>query len=199
MTPAIVPIVEGHAEVEAVPTLLRRLLVHLGVEGVVVARPIRSRRGQIVQSRQIKRLVEIAERDRPGAAAVLFLFDSDDDCPADLAPEVAATATGATALPVGVVMAHREFEAFFLASTEALAAAGRFRADLTPPPDPEALRDAKGAVSRMMLEGDRYVEVLHQPALAAIVDIDAAARGSRSFRKLVAEVERLARAATSTA
>ena len=45
----ILPIVEGFSEVQAVPVLLRRLLVRLGREDVQIARPFRVSRLKVVR------------------------------------------------------------------------------------------------------------------------------------------------------
>lgn len=63
--------------------------------------------------------------------------------------------------------------------------AGRYgiEASATSPLDPESINDAKGWVSNRMPPGQRYRETLHQPALTAIFDLDAA-RAAPSFDKL---------------
>ena len=45
----LVPIVEGHAEVEAVPVLMRRLLAESGQYEVEIARPVRVKRYKVVR------------------------------------------------------------------------------------------------------------------------------------------------------
>lgn len=59
----------------------------------------------------------------------------------------------------------------------------------SPPPDAEALRDAKGRLKNMM-EGRRvYVEVDDQPAFAATFDFKQAFSNCRSFRKFQKDFE----------
>jgi hypothetical protein len=76
---ALVPIVEGHAEVHSIPVLMRRL-------GIDVAKPFRVKRNQIIRPGELERAVLLAVADRARASAVLVLLDADDDCPAELAP-----------------------------------------------------------------------------------------------------------------
>ena len=91
---------------------------------------------------------------------------------------------------IAVVLATREFEAWFLAAAESLAAAGKLAAGTVAPPDPESVNDPKGWLGQRM--GSRYSEPRHQPALAAMFDL-VAARSAPSFAKLEREVDRLLR------
>jgi hypothetical protein len=93
-------------------------------------------------------------------------------------------------LPVAVVLAKQEFEAWFLAAAESLRGARGLRSDLESPRDPEGIRGAKEWL-RERMEGDRhYVETLDQPALAARFSIEEARRAA-SFDKCYREVLRL--------
>jgi len=56
---------------------------------------------------------------------------------------------------------------------------------------PESLRDAKGIITRHMVGSRAYSETLDQPALTALLNIQAARRRSASFDKCCREVERL--------
>jgi hypothetical protein len=118
-------------------------------------------------------------------------MDADDECPVKLAAGVERRAEShAKEHRIGVVIANREYEAWFLAGAASLAGKRRFTANLKHPSSPDAIRDAKGWLSQHMTEG-RYHEVLDQPALSAVFDIAAATQGSRSLRKLVETVDRL--------
>jgi hypothetical protein len=64
--------------------------------------------------------------------------------------------------------------------------------DLAPPPDPEAVRDAKGWLSDRTPRGRSYKPTVDQAALAQIFDLDLA-QGARSFRKFIKDVLELAR------
>lgn len=177
----IVPIVEGHGEVEAVPVLLRRLAADLGT-WLDVARPIRIPKGKLVKEGELRRAVQLAGRLSAPGDAILVLLDADEDFPAQLASELRVWASSERGdRRISVVFAKREFEAWFLAAAESLVARKRLATGVTPPADPEAVSDAKGWLSRAM--GRHYSETLDQPALAAEFDLVAAGR-CPSFAKL---------------
>jgi hypothetical protein len=82
------PIVEGHGEVAAVPVLLRRLLWdHALCFGMDVGAPIRRTSSQFRREDEVRRMVRLALL-QPDCAAVLLLFDGEDDCPYELAAKV---------------------------------------------------------------------------------------------------------------
>ena len=116
---------------------------------------------------------------------MLILFDADDDCPRECAPEFEAWAGEASRdVPCAVVMANREYEAWFLASIESLRDTTHIRADAVDHPEPERPRNAKGEMKKRM-EGGRYLATVHQAPLTASFDLAAAYRRCRSFRRLV--------------
>jgi len=191
--PEIHPVVEGYGEVEAVRVLLPRVLDHLGEQHVPIGPPIRHPRSKLVTKEGIEKVVGIAKR-RPRCGAVLIIFDADDDCPRTLGPQLrlwAEQAAGSTV--VGLILARSEYESWFLASIESIR--GKRGVSPTAPvvPDPESIRDAKGWLSRQMPALHPYKETTDQPALSAEINIKSALSRSRSFRKLVKEVEQVAR------
>jgi hypothetical protein len=190
MPQAIVPIVEGQSEVESVPLLLRRILGRLAAWHVQVARPFRVKRTRVSRPGEIERAVKQAVRDREGVAAVLVLLDAEDDCPARLGPELLGRCRQQTELPVAVVLANRELEAWFLGAKDSLRGICGIRSDAGPPSDPEAIRGAKERLTRNMVNR-RYVEVDDQPALAKRVDLDLARRRCASFNRLHRSLEDL--------
>ncbi|MDQ2798116.1 MAG: DUF4276 family protein, partial [Armatimonadota bacterium] len=129
---------------------------------------------------------------KPDACAVLVLFDADDDCASTYVPHMLAWAREAVPrMPCGVVMARREYEAWFLAAVESLRGQRRIRLDAVYPDDPEKVRAAKGVISRFMPLNTPYAETADQPALSAQFDLKMAYHGASSFRKLVKEVCRI--------
>jgi hypothetical protein len=66
--------------------------------------------------------------------------------------------------------------------------------DLKPPPDPEAIRDAKGWLKKHMT-GHKYSETVHQPLFARHFDLQAA-RNAPSFAHCCDEIARLITALT---
>lgn len=180
----IQPIVEGHGEVEAVPVLLRRLRDAAGAFHLHFGAPIRRPRSQLVREETLRQSIELARR-QPGCGSILLLLDGDEACPREMAPrlqEWAAAAAGG--IPCAVVMAHREYEAWFLASVESLRGHRGVRIDAVAPLEPEAARGAKEALERLMAADRSYHETTDQPAMTALFDMAAAYRRSRSFRRM---------------
>jgi Domain of unknown function (DUF4276) len=191
MVGVIVSIVEGQAEVEALPVLVRRVLADLGAAGVGVARPFRVRRNRIVRAGELERALVQSARARPRAGAFLVVVDADDDCPVGLGNELLRRSRQATQLPVSVVLAQREFEAWFLGAKESLRGVRGIRDDAVAPDHPESIRGAKERLTANMAQGS-YVEVDDQPALAARMDFALARGRCPSFAKLWREIESLA-------
>ena len=190
----IQPIVEGHGEVEAVPILLRRLLAEAQAWGIQAGKSIRRTRDQLVHEPELERSVHIA-LEQPDCGAILILFDGDDDCPAELGPRLQRVASqAARGTPCEVVMAHREYEAWFLAGFDSLRGHKMIHDHAEPPQDPERPRDAKRRFERMMRPRMSYVERVDQPKFTARFDLPGARRRSRSFRKLTKSFGSLLRA-----
>lgn len=177
----IQPIVEGHGEVSAVPVLLRRLRDEGQAFTLDIGRPIRRRRNELVNSDEVARVVRVALL-QPGCAGILIVFDADDDCPKELGPRVQAWAQAAAgAVPCAVVIANREYEAWFLSTLE-------------PPHEaPESVRGAKEELRRR-LPGRDYSETVDQASMTALLDLAGAHQRCRSFRRMVRAFEILARA-----
>jgi hypothetical protein len=190
----IAPVVEGHGEVAALPVLLRRVGELIAPDSWIdVHPPIRVNRGTLLKAGQLERYVELAARSSE-RAAVLVLLDADDDCPAELGPDLLRRARAQRPeRQIAVVIAMREFEAWFLAAAESVAGQRGLSPDLKPPPDPEAIRDAKGWLQDRRTDGLAYGPTIDQPALTATFDLELARTRSASLDKLWREVERLAR------
>lgn len=193
MTHTIVCIVEGDGEVRAIPVLLRRMAEAKGLHTLNVPPPIRVHRDQFLRrAEEFRRKLLLATAKAQGGS-VLVVLDADDDCPVTLAQDVTVRASPFThGVSLHVVIANREYEAWLLAAAGSLAGRRGLRGELGVPPDPDAVRNAKGWLSERMPSG-RYHEVSDQPALTALFDLDAARRNSRSFRKLADTFEQLTR------
>jgi len=187
----IQPIVEGHGDVAALPVLLRRLVEQAGVWTVDVGKPIRRPRHRLVREAGVRQAVRLALA-QPDCGAVLVLLDGDADCPAELGPTVQEWATAAAGdVPCRVVLAHREYEAWFLAAIESLRDRRNVRSDADPHTDPEKPRGAKEQLEKRMRRG--YLETVDQPAFSAVFSLPCAYRRSRSFRKLASSFANLVR------
>ena len=193
MTPIKVGcVVEGHGEVKALPVLLRRMGISIDPDVYLeIMPPIRRPRGSLVSKQgELERAVELAALKARPHGGVFVLLDSDDDCPAELAPKLLSRAQAAgIGLPVAVILPKREFEAWFLAAAESLRGKRGLPIDLEPPRDAEEIRGAKGWL-RERMAGRTYSETIDQPALAALFDLNRA-RAASSFDKCYRELERL--------
>jgi len=192
MTKKVVPIVEGHGEEDAVPILLRKLICeHLQACDIEVDRPIRKKRSELVNPDELARWVRIAAQVA-GCVGIVVIFDADDDCAATLGPQLTEFAREhIESIPVYVVLAVREYESWLLASIDSLKGKAGLRQDPElPSGGPESKRDAKGWIERNMIERP-YVETLHQAKMTNWLDVNLAAKNSRSFRKLLNDVEDL--------
>src|ERR1700677_4669319 len=91
----IVPIVEGHGEVEAVPLLIRRIIdLKLNtLARINIAKPIRVQKHALINREgELGRVLQLAYLKTQQPGFVLILLDADDDCPATLGPSLLATA-----------------------------------------------------------------------------------------------------------
>lgn len=191
MSLAVAAIVEGHAEVESVPLLLRRIFAQLGASDIQVARPFRVKRNRVVKPGELERAISQTIRDRSAVGGIMVLIDSDDDCPAQLGPQLVDRAKKVTRLPVAVVLANREFECWFLGSKESLRGINGILEDATVPLNPENIRGAKEHLTRNMARGRRYLEVDDQATFAEKFDLNAARRWCPSFDKFFRGAEGL--------
>jgi hypothetical protein len=190
----ILPIVEGHGESTAVPILIRRIVAHYAPDMYAhVGQVIRVKRTELIQAGGLERIVELAARQTTRSDGILILLDADDDCPREVADELAARAKKTRPdRTISVVAANREYEAWFLAAARSLRGKRGLVDDLEPPPNPEAIRDAKGWLAKRTTQGFSYKPTIDQPALTQLFDLEQA-YAARSFRKIVKEVIALAR------
>ncbi len=198
MSVKIVAIVEGQGEVKSIPVLLGKILQSMNVYTVQPDyKPVRQHRQKIVKEGELEKAVELAIRTRNDVGALLVLLDADDDCPALLGPELLRRAREATQVPVAVVLAKKEFEAWFLGSLESLRDFGGVPADAEAPDDPEVV-DGKGRLKSLCL-GTRYSSTLHQVAFVSRMDIDLCRQRCPSFDKFFRDVEALVKAVVPVA
>ncbi|MFD0884698.1 DUF4276 family protein [Streptosporangium algeriense] len=157
-----------------------------------ISPPRRVPRSRLVARGGVENAVLQASYQLTGAGGILLLIDSDDDCPATLGPELLRRACEARGdREISVVLACREFEAWFLAAAESLSGHRGLADPLLPPPDPEGIRGAKEWLSARKSDGTRYRETVDQAALAALFDLEQARKAAPSFDKFWRDVERL--------
>lgn len=184
-------IVEGHGDVKAVPILIRRIATDLYPELTILTYPTRIPRTKLVKVNSLERTIELMVRRIGRQGAIFIILDSDDDCPAKLGPELLQQAVNVRSdLPIAVVLAKREFEAWFLAAAESLRGQRGLKNDLQLPSNPEGIRDAKGWLSSQMEGNITYNERNDQPAFTARFDFEQA-RHADSFDKCYRDIVRL--------
>jgi Domain of unknown function (DUF4276) len=193
--PVIASIVEGHGEVQAVPILLHRLARVLAPAlTVITPLPIRISRSRLgPQFQEFERALELAARYARAGGGVLVLLDADDDCPAELGPDLLRRVrTAHSDLPIALALAKFEFESWFIAAAASLRGHADLADDLPIHPDPESIRGAKEWLSQRKMGRHAYVETLDQPTLTRQMDLQSARQAS-SFDKFYREVEKLLR------
>jgi len=184
--------VEGHGEVDAVPTLIKRVARLLDPPVYPqIPPPIRKSRGSLINGRDVlENAVEQAARLTGGRGGIFILIDSDDDCPANLGAQLLNRARAKRSnLPLSVVLANREYEAWLIAAAPSLQGKQGLRDDLQAPPNPENIRGAKGWLERNMI-GKGYSETTDQALLTQAFDIHAAL-SARSFRKCYQDLSQM--------
>jgi hypothetical protein len=146
---------------------------------------------RIVKDGELERTVELVARQVGPGGAILILLDADDDCPATLGPQLRARALAHRSdRLVFVVLAKREFESWFIAAAESLAGKRTLNTVLPWVPEPENIHGAKEWLGVNMAPERGYSETLDQPAFAAEMDIEMAARAP-SFAKLLKDLKGL--------
>ena len=188
----IAAIVEGHGECEAVPILIRRIAQAIDPGFVPkVLSPLRVPATRLLKEGEIERSVALAGRKLQGRGGIVIIVDCDweNGCPAEDGPVLLKRAFATRSdLPIAVVLAKREFEAWFLAAAESLRGKLGLPGNLESPGDPEGIRGAKEWLSDRMPLGRSYAETTDQPAFTAVFDMNAARRAD-SFDKCYREIE----------
>jgi hypothetical protein len=213
--PKIIPFVEGQGDVQALPILVKRVLVNiLGAQ--FSANPVdicdawrvgHLNKLQASGCAQWIRLLGVAGRN--GASAVLLVLDGDNLgklCPVEVARALSKSAQvsgAAVGFSVGVVFAMQEMESWFIADAQALSLSlntqplRRVKPLTAIPDNPEhGPRDAKGWLSHNMPDG--YKPTIHQAEFARRLDIHTVrSQNLRSFRRFEHAVQQLYTAVVS--
>lgn len=186
-------VVEGHGEESAVPVLVKRIVrTYRSACRADVRKPIRQPRSSLLKAGELERWVRVAAVSVKHQGAIIVLLDSDNDLACQLAPQLLARArSAAPGCPVSVVLACKEYEAWFLAAIESLRSVQGLREDIEPIEEPESIRGAKEWLSSRMPRNQPYKETLHQEEFSRNFDLDLARQRSASFDKLCREIEGL--------
>jgi len=203
----IVPVVEGHGEEHAVPIMLNNWFTHRRFFNFTTPDlAVRAHQASLLcdydseRERGIEHYLNLAMRGRPDA--ILVMFDADDGCIErqgkqpyqPLGPELLQRARNHLPhLPISVVVANREFEAWYLAAYRRFKNRGHFHRDaqFTAGFDVESPRDCKRKVSTCM--GRKYSETADQKVLTQDLGYGSyMSRYSPSFKKLLKDLDLLA-------
>ncbi len=188
----VAAIVEGQGEVKALPVLLRRLGEWRSPAAFAqVLEPIRVRRDRFLnRDDEFRKYLLLAAAKCGEDGWILVLLDADDDCPAELAVKISDRAK--SLVPhrrISVVLANREYEAWFIAAAQSLHGQRGFNFNPNNVIDAETPRNAKGWIGSCMV-GGTCREITDQPAFSARMDLEHAFDCSRSFRKMCTEWDR---------
>lgn len=193
-------IVEGKGDVGAMRVLLDRLSLESNDRFWVnmVKNPLRTKKHRLIKkndNRELDRSVGLAAlnlRDCGSPKGILILIDADDDCPADLGPELLARAKAMRSdIPIAVVLAKSEFESWLLAGVEGLAGRHGFPENLPPMENPESIRDAKGKLAQLRGSLGVFKATADQASLTSFFCLESARQRSPSFQKFCRELDKL--------
>jgi hypothetical protein len=190
----IAAIVEGHGECEAVPILIRRIAQTIDLEFVPrILPPLRIPASRLLKQGEMERSLDFAARKLEGRGGIVIIVDCDWEncCPAEEGPLLLKRALATRGdVPIAVVLAKREFEAWFLAATESLRGKFGLPGNLESPAYPESIRGAKEWLTDKMPPGRAYAETTDQPAFAAVFDMNTARRAD-SFDKCYRDIKNM--------
>lgn len=200
----IVPVVEGPGDVEATPVLIRKILTdHIKCYDIAVSKPKRAGgRSALDRAGGIEKFIEYASIT-PNCGGILVLVDADDDCAPEWAEGICVRCKQVGVdVPIVVVCAVREYEAWFLASLDSIKG-NSIRGSLTFNQDAyfegnlEEIRGVKEWITHQLPPGRAYKETTDQASMSARTDIPVALSNSRSFRRLCHAIEELQSAMNS--
>ena len=191
--PVFAPIIEGHGEEEAIRVLINTVLASIDSDVYpTIVRPYRVPWGTLVNVEgELERYAAMAISDGGPAAKVVVVLDADDRCPAELGPELLQRiVTRFPNNPASVNVANREYESWFIASSESIAQHDGSQSIFQVPADIEEIRGAKQWLARNVL-GRSYKETVDQASFSSALDVPLARQRSQSFDRFCREVERL--------
>ena len=187
---AIISLVEGEGDQKAVPSLIHKVLSDLNRWDWYGGETIRVRSlGKL--RKQLEWYLWSAVKIN-NCAALLILLDSDDGCPKKEALTLAEEIRPLNLpVPVAIVFARREYEAWFLASLPSIAGHSGLPANIVYKGEVEEKRDAKGWLKAQMKRNQGYDPIKHQKKFTSLIDLELAHENSRSFQRLYHAIEQL--------
>jgi hypothetical protein len=198
----VVVIVEGHGEEDgAIRTLLERIWYELLGGDYIEVIPWRGKQGQLLlpEGKGLRPVVEQAAITLHATVRtdfrrlVLIMIDTDghdENCPRTKAPELVRWAREERSdevTEIGCVLPNVMFETWFAAAAESLRGKNGLPADLPKPENPERDGLGKGWVKKHLPR--KYKETVDQPRFVGHMSLTECRDSSRSFRKLVKELQ----------
>ena len=193
----IVSVVEGHGEVDALNTLIRRVASETHPScSFRFPEPIRTSKTKLISKKgevnraEIERVMELAVGKMVQHGAILLLLDADYLCPFEMGPKILNSATEARSdIDIGVVLANTEYESWFVAAIESLSGKHGLKDNLK---FQDASKNAgKNWIKNQMLLDKKYQETRSQLEMTRDFDMQLARSRSDSFDKFYREVTRL--------
>jgi hypothetical protein len=191
----VVVVVEGHGEDGAVRTLLERIWYELLRGDYLEVIPWRGKQGQLLRRESLQPVVEAAAIKLHGTERtdlrrlLLLMIDSEGDCPATVAPGLLGWAREFRSdTDIACVLPNPMFETWFASAAQSLRGVNGFPEELPKPADPEGNKVGKGWVRQHLPR--KYKETVDQPRFVGHMNLAECRESSRSFRKLVKELER---------
>ncbi len=193
----VVVIVEGHGEDAAIRTLLTRIWYELLKGDSIEVIPWRAKQGQLRKKDTFARVMEAAAIKLHNIERVdcrrllLILMDSEGQlCPKTTAPNQmmwAREVRGDAVTEIACVMPNPMFETWFAAAANSLRGKNDMPADLSKSDDPEGNGLGKTWLKKLLTR--KYKETVDQPRFVGQMSLTECKDSSRSFRKLVSELE----------
>lgn len=198
----VVVIVEGHGEDAAIRKLLERIWYELlGSDDYIEVIPWRGKQGRLLLpgGEGLRPVVEAAAIKLHATERtdfrrlLLIMIDTEghqENCPRTKAPELVGWAReerSDEATEIACVLPNVMFETWFAAAAESLRGKNDLPADLPKPEDPE--RDGQGKSWLNKYLPRKYKETVDQPRFVGHMNLTECCASSRSFRKLVKELQ----------
>jgi hypothetical protein len=197
----VVVIVEGHGEDGAIRTLLERIWYELLGGDYIEVVPWRGKQGQLLlpSGEGLRPVVEAAAIKLHATERtdfrrlVLVMIDTEghpENCPKTRALELVTWAReerSDAATEIACVLPNVMFETWFAAAAVSLRGKNGLPIDLPKPADPESEGVGKGWLKNHLPR--KYKETVDQPRFVGHMSLKECRESSRSFRKLVKELE----------
>lgn len=192
----LLPIVEGHGEIPAVPILIRNILAAQGIHDV---QPLPAwRHGEYPSvTKNFDNLFLVAIKEKAPILWVMDFDSKDYTCPVQEAQcLLTRAATLRPGWPLKIAFLVREYETLFLIDEMATRKVFPDIPAKTPfPANPENIRGAKEWLSKARpSSGMAYKETVHQAKITALLNLDLLRARSADFAHLERVVIELANA-----